>query len=70
MADGDNTYEVAAMRQLLQRLLGEQLDRVIGMRRTEARESAAYCRGHRGGNANRQTPNLIVNQKLMLSNIT
>ena len=51
MADGDNTYEVAAVRRLVQRLLAEQLDMVIGMRRPGAGENAAYRRGHRGGNA-------------------
>ncbi|MEQ9671582.1 glycosyltransferase family 2 protein [Coleofasciculus sp. G2-EDA-02] len=51
MADGDNTYEVPAVRRLVERLLGEQLDMVVGVRRTSAGESAAYRRGHRGGNA-------------------
>jgi glycosyltransferase involved in cell wall biosynthesis len=51
MADGDNTYEVAAVRRLVERLLAEQLDMVVGVRRTGAGENAAYRRGHRGGNA-------------------
>lgn len=49
MADGDATYEAAAAPALVARLLGEQLDMVVGARRSEV--EAAYRRGHRFGNA-------------------
>jgi glycosyltransferase involved in cell wall biosynthesis len=48
MADGDATYDAAAAPELVQRLLGEQLDMVVGARRSEIEE--AYRRGHRIGN--------------------
>jgi glycosyltransferase involved in cell wall biosynthesis len=48
MADGDATYEAAAAPILVQRLLDEQLDMVVGARRSEVEE--AYRRGHRFGN--------------------
>lgn len=48
MADGDATYEAAAARGMVDRLLGEQLDMVVGARRSEV--DAAYRRGHRLGN--------------------
>lgn len=50
MADGDNTYEAQAVQRLVERLLNEQLDMVIGARRIAAKGSAAYRRGHRFGN--------------------
>lgn len=48
MADGDATYEAAAAPRLIERLVGEQLDMVVGARRSEM--EAAYRRGHRTGN--------------------
>jgi glycosyltransferase involved in cell wall biosynthesis len=48
MADGDATYEAAAAPALVGRLLEEQLDMVVGARRSEVEE--AYRRGHRFGN--------------------
>jgi glycosyltransferase involved in cell wall biosynthesis len=48
MADGDATYEAAAAPALVARLLDEQLDMVVGARRSEVDE--AYRRGHRFGN--------------------
>ncbi|HEY9520089.1 MAG TPA: glycosyltransferase family 2 protein [Methyloceanibacter sp.] len=48
MADGDATYEAAAAPILVQRLLDEQLDMVVGARKSEVEE--AYRRGHRFGN--------------------
>lgn len=50
MADGDNTYEVGAVWRLVERLLVNQLDMVVGTRRVTDRENAAYRRGHRSGN--------------------
>ena len=49
MADGDATYEAAAAPELVRRLVEEQLDMVVGARRSEVEE--AYRRGHRFGNA-------------------
>jgi glycosyltransferase involved in cell wall biosynthesis len=49
MADGDATYDAAAAPELVNRLLNEQLDMVVGARRSEIEE--AYRRGHRFGNA-------------------
>jgi len=48
MADGDATYEAAAAPALVERLLNERLDMVVGARRSEVEE--AYRRGHRLGN--------------------
>jgi len=49
MADGDQTYDAAAAPAMVDRLLSEQLDMVVGARKSEAEE--AYRRGHRFGNA-------------------
>lgn len=49
MADGDATYDAASAPVLVARLLGEQLDMVVGARVTQAQ--AAYRRGHQLGNA-------------------
>jgi len=48
MADGDATYDSAAAPELVSRLVEEQLDMVVGARRSEVEE--AYRRGHRFGN--------------------
>jgi glycosyltransferase involved in cell wall biosynthesis len=50
LADGDNTYEVGAAQRLIERLVNNQLDMVVGTRRTASGESTAYRRGHRSGN--------------------
>lgn len=49
MADGDATYEAAAAPALVKLLLDENLDMVVGARKSEV--EAAYRRGHRLGNA-------------------
>ena len=49
MADGDATYEAAASPALLRQLIDDNLDMVVGARRSEV--EAAYRRGHRLGNA-------------------
>ena len=49
MADGDATYDAAAAPALVGRLVDEQLDMVVGARKSEV--EAAYRRGHRFGNA-------------------
>ena len=48
MADGDATYDAGAAPEMVQRLLDERLDMVVGARRSEIEE--AYRRGHRLGN--------------------
>ncbi len=48
MADGDATYEAAAAPALVQQLLDEQLDMLVGARKSEI--DAAYRRGHKLGN--------------------
>jgi glycosyltransferase involved in cell wall biosynthesis len=48
MADGDATYDASAAPELVARLLDEQLDMVVGARKSEVEE--AYRRGHRLGN--------------------
>jgi len=48
MADGDATYDAEAAPQLVRRLIGEQLDMVVGSRVTQ--QDAAYRRGHVMGN--------------------
>jgi glycosyltransferase involved in cell wall biosynthesis len=49
MADGDATYEAAAVSSLVASLISENLDMVVGARKSEVEE--AYRRGHRFGNA-------------------
>jgi glycosyltransferase involved in cell wall biosynthesis len=49
MADGDATYEAAAAPAMIAQMVEEQLDMVVGARRSEV--EAAYRRGHRFGNA-------------------
>jgi glycosyltransferase involved in cell wall biosynthesis len=48
MADGDATYDAAAAPALIAKLLDEQLDMVVGARKSEVEE--AYRRGHALGN--------------------
>ncbi|CAD7336264.1 glycosyltransferase [Sphingomonadales bacterium 56] len=48
MADGDATYEAAAAPRLIAAMLEDNLDMVVGARRSEVEE--AYRRGHRFGN--------------------
>lgn len=49
MADGDATYDASAAPELIELLWREQLDMVVGARKSELEE--AYRRGHRFGNA-------------------
>jgi glycosyltransferase involved in cell wall biosynthesis len=49
MADGDATYDASSAPRLIDLLLDEQLDMVVGARASEVDE--AYRRGHRLGNA-------------------
>ncbi len=45
MADGDATYEAAAAPRLVERLIGEQLDMVVGTRVTDARRRGRLSPG-------------------------
>lgn len=49
MTDGDCTYEVSAARKLVDKLLAENLDMVVGSR-VDRGEAENYRRGHRFGN--------------------
>ena len=49
IADGDATYDASAAPEMIERLLAEQLDMVVGARESEV--TAAYRPGHRFGNA-------------------
>ena len=49
MADGDATYEAAAAPAMIAAMLADNLDMIVGARKTEV--EAAYRRGHRLGNA-------------------
>lgn len=48
LADGDATYDPTAASQMIQQLVAEQLDMIVGTRESDATE--AYRRGHRLGN--------------------
>lgn len=51
MVDGDATYDPSSVRLLVDKLLDEGLDMVVGCRQTPAEDSeAAYRRGHQWGN--------------------
>lgn len=51
MVDGDGTYDAPSIRLLIDKLIDEHLDMVVGCRQTEAAvASAAYRRGHQWGN--------------------
>ena len=49
MADGDATYDAASAPRLIEALIDEQLDMIVGSRISQVQES--YRRGHRFGNA-------------------
>jgi len=48
LSDGDATYDAKAAPKMIERLMAEQLDMVVGTRESDAQE--AYRRGHRFGN--------------------
>lgn len=51
MVDGDATYEAAAVRRLVDKLIDEKLDMVVGCRKTqETIAHEAYRNGHQWGN--------------------
>jgi glycosyltransferase involved in cell wall biosynthesis len=52
VADGDGTYDASAAPRLVEKLVSENLDMVVGARRVnDAEGGAAYRRGHQLGNA-------------------
>jgi len=51
VADGDATYDASAAQGLINHLIENQLDMVVGRRREAADSTAAYRAGHRMGNA-------------------
>lgn len=51
LADGDHTYDAAAAPLLIQKLLQENLDMVVGTRSDSTPEQSLYPKGHRFGNA-------------------
>ncbi|MCF8215883.1 MAG: hypothetical protein K9I59_03365, partial [Chlorobium sp.] len=51
MVDGDGTYDASSVTKMVEKLVDEHLDMVVGTREThEDRAGAAYRRGHRFGN--------------------
>src|ERR1035437_9342266 len=48
LVDGDDTYDAGSAREMVARLLDNNLDMVVGRRVTD--EAAAYRQGHRFGN--------------------
>lgn len=51
MVDGDATYDAASVTRLVDRLIDDRLDMVVGCRRTpDEDKGAAYRRGHQFGN--------------------
>jgi hypothetical protein len=51
MVDGDDTYDAAAVTRLVDKLIDERLDMVVGCRETpDLKTAGAYRRGHQFGN--------------------
>ncbi|XHU96285.1 MAG: glycosyltransferase [cyanobacterium endosymbiont of Rhopalodia gibba] len=50
LVDGDNTYEVSAIKGLIEQLITKRLDMMVGARRSTIKDEGAYRLGHRGGN--------------------
>ncbi|BBA79946.1 glycosyl transferase family protein [cyanobacterium endosymbiont of Rhopalodia gibberula] len=50
LVDGDNTYEVSAIGGLIEQLITNRLDMMVGARRSAIEDKEAYRLGHRGGN--------------------
>jgi glycosyltransferase involved in cell wall biosynthesis len=50
LVDGDNTYHAASTPAMIDRLLSEQLDMVVGSRLTSHEGAASFRRGHQFGN--------------------
>lgn len=50
MVDGDATYDIGAARRLIDRLLADNLDMVVGCRVDDGQNALTYRAGHRFGN--------------------
>lgn len=50
MVDGDATYDAASVNKLIQKLLDDNLDMVVGCRKEESKDNNNYRPGHRLGN--------------------
>jgi glycosyltransferase involved in cell wall biosynthesis len=50
MVDGDATYDTGAARRLIDRLIGDNLDMVVGNRVDDGQDALTYRAGHRLGN--------------------
>lgn len=50
LVDGDDTYEVSAIRGLIEQLITNRLDMMVGARCSTVKDKGAYRLGHRGGN--------------------
>ncbi len=50
LVDGDSTYHAASAPEMIDKLLGEQLDMVVGTRLTAHEGDASFRRGHEFGN--------------------
>ena len=50
MVDGDATYDTGAARRLIDRLVGDNLDMVVGNRVDDGQDALTYRAGHRFGN--------------------
>jgi hypothetical protein len=50
LVDGDNTYHAASAPEMIDKLLGEQLDMVVGTRLTAHEGDDSFRRGHQFGN--------------------
>lgn len=50
MVDGDATYDTGAARRLIDRLIGDNLDMVVGNRVDDGQDALTYRAGHRFGN--------------------
>lgn len=50
LVDGDSTYDSQAAKSMVEKLCHEQLDMVVGVRKTVGTEGQAYRFGHQLGN--------------------
>lgn len=50
MVDGDATYDLSRLPEMIQMLVDGNLDMVVGARQDDQQDSATYRRGHRWGN--------------------
>lgn len=51
IVDGDATYEINSVNLMIQRLIDENLDMVVGCRRISSKHTQVYRKGHKVGNS-------------------